>query len=346
MIDNKTAYIRISSFSRTTHSEIQITLMQLGMMGMQNIIVDLRNNPGGLMMASINLADDFLSNDKLIVYTEGAHSPRTEYKSKAGGQMEKGKLIVLIDENSASASEIFAGAIQDWDRGIIMGRRSFGKGLVGRNFTLPDASAVRLTTGRYYTPSGRCIQKSFEANKSEYNKDILERYKRGELYSADSIHFNDSLKYYTNGKRVVYGGGAIMPDIFVPIDTSYHSDYLKQLNRYGLINLYAGIYFDKNLEGLLEKYPNIDRFNKYFYMSSADFEAFNELAFSKNKVKGNDEDIAISKTHIKTQFKAYLARNLYQEGFYQTLNKQDKLVLKATQLMKNNKAFKENGVQY
>jgi len=344
MLDKKTGYIRISSFSRTTNNEMQIALMQLSMMGMKNIIIDLRNNPGGLMVASIRLADDFLKADKLIVYTKGAHSPKTEYKSKAGGQMEKGKLIVLIDENSASASEIFAGAIQDWERGIIMGRRSFGKGLVGRNYTLPDGSAIRLTTGRYYTPSGRCIQKSFEANKAEYNKDLFERYERGELYSADSIHFDESLKYYTNGKRIVYGGGAIMPDIFVPIDTSYYSDYLTELNRYGLVNYFAGIYFDENLEELRKKYPSLDSFKKYFRMNDEVFQEFNELAFNRNKVKGSKEDIFISQSYIKQTFKSYLARNLYYDGFYEINNKSDKLVLKAAGIMKSNTAFKENGI--
>jgi len=346
MIDKNTAYIRIKSFSRTTNSEVQIALMQLSMMGMKNIIVDLRDNPGGLMIASINLSDDFLDADKLIVYTKGAHSPRTEYKSKPGGQLEKGKLIVLIDENSASAAEIFAGAIQDWDRGIIMGRRSFGKGLVGRNFNLPDGSAIRLTTGRYYTPSGRCIQKSFKANKTEYSKDILERYERGELYSADSIHFNDSLKYYTNAKRIVYGGGAIMPDIFVPIDTSFYSDYLKQLNRYGIVNLFAGIYFDENIESLKTKFPTIEKFDKYFGMSDKEFDELNKLAFSKDKIKGSESDIAISKEHIKAKFKAYLARDIYQEGYYRVYNKLDNLVLKATKIINSDKAFKENKIQY
>jgi len=346
MIDRKTAYIRISSFSRTTNSEVQIALMQLSMMGMKNIIVDLRDNPGGLMVASINLADDFLSADKLIVYTKGAHSPRTEYKSKPGGQMEKGKLVVLIDENSASAAEIFAGAIQDWDRGIIMGRRSFGKGLVGRNYNLPDGSAIRLTTGRYHTPSGRCIQKSFKANKGEYNKDILERYERGELYSADSIHFNDSLRYYTNSKRIVYGGGAIMPDIFVPIDTSFYSDYLKQLNRYGIINLFAGMYFDNNLESLLKKYSTIDKFDKHFEMSDKEFDELNILAFNKNKIKGSDSDITTSKKYIEAKFKAYLARDLYQEGYYKVYNKLDKLVLKAIEIINSDKAFIENKIQH
>ena len=344
MLNKNTGYIRISSFSRTTLSEVQLAFMQLGMMGMQNVIVDLRNNPGGLMMASINMADIFLKPDKLIVYTKGAHSPRTEYKSKPGGQMESGRLIVLIDENSASASEIFAGAIQDWDRGIIMGRRSFGKGLVGRNYTLPDGSAIRLTTGRYYTPSGRCIQKSFEANKTEYNKDLLERYERGELYSADSIHFNDSLKYYTDGKRIVYGGGAIMPDIFVPIDTSYNSEYLKQINRYGLINYYAGIYFDENLESLQTRFNSLDSFNKYFRMSEKEFSDFNELAFAKNKIRGSEHDIRVSKNHIKNTFKAYLARNLYSDGFYEVKNRADKLIMKANSIIKSNTVFKEIGI--
>ncbi len=345
MINKNTGFIRIKNFSRTTNYEFQIAVMQMQMNGMKNLIIDLRNNPGGLMMASIRLADAFLEDGKLIVYTQGSHSPRTEYKATVGGQMETGKLIVLIDENSASASEIFAGAIQDWDRGLILGRRSFGKGLVGRNYTLPDGSAVRLTTGRYYTPSGRCIQKSYENGNDQYNKDLLRRYEHGEIYSADSVHFSDSLKYYTDSKRLVYGGGAIMPDKFYSMDTTYNSEYLRLLNRYGMINYYAGIYFDNNLEDLNKKYPNFEKFNKEFSMSDDMIVAMNDLAFEKYKIKGNEEDINTSKEYIITMFKAYLARDLFKNGsYYQISNQIDKMVIEASNMIKGNRAFKLHGI--
>jgi carboxyl-terminal processing protease len=259
--------------------------------------------------------------------------------------MEKGKLIVLIDENSASASEIFAGAIQDWDRGLVLGRRSYGKGLVERNYTLPDGSAVRLTTGRYYTPSGRCIQRSYEGGTENYNKDLQRRYEHGEIYSADSIHFADSLKYYTDGKRLVYGGGAIMPDKFYAMDTSFYSEYLRLMNRYGVINYYAGLYFDDNLEELKSKYPNFEQFNKSFTMTDKMFKEMNDMAFARNKIKGSNKDIAISKQYITTQFKAYLARDLYENGAYYRINNTiDKMVIDAANIIKGNRSFKIHGI--
>ncbi len=345
LIDKKTAFVKIKSFSRSTSLEFQIAAMQMDMEGINKIIIDLRDNPGGLMIASIQLADFFLKDGDLIVYTQGAHSPRTEYKATAGGQLEKSKVVVLIDENSASASEILAGALQDWDRALLVGRRSFGKGLVGRNYTLPDGSAIRLTTGHYYTPSGRCIQKSYDKGTTDYNKDLSERYAHGELYSADSVKFNDSLKYYTNGKRLVYGGGAIIPDIFTPIDTTYSSNYLHQLLRYGLINYAAGLYFDKNLEDLLAKYPNFDSFDTNFTIDEEIFNEINELAFSRNKIKANSQEKTKSKEYILNDFKALLARNLYEDGaYYKINNKLDKDVQKALKVINDNKTFKENGI--
>lgn len=345
MISKTTGFIRITNFSRNTNLEFQMAVMQLQSEGMKNLIVDLRGNPGGLMIASINMADAFLEDGKLIVYTEGAHSARTEYKATAGGALEKGKVVVLIDGNSASASEIFAGAIQDWDRGIIMGRRSFGKGLVGRNYTLPDGSAIRITTGRYYTPSGRCIQKSYQEGNEKYKQDRYRRFENGEIYNADSIHFDDSLKYYTDGKRLVYGGGAIMPDIFIPMDTSFNSPYLNLINRYGFINYYTGIYFDKNLEMLQNQFPTFRQFNAGFIMTDEMFDDMNALAFDKHKIKGSSEDILISKEVIKTSFKAYLARNLYENGsYYQVTNQIDQMVVQALETINRNKLFKAKGI--
>lgn len=345
LINKNTTYVKIKSFSRSTALEFQLAAMQMNMEGADKIIIDLRGNPGGLMIASIQLADFFLKDGELIVYTQGAHSPRTDYKGTSGGQLENAKVVVLIDENSASASEILAGALQDWDRALLVGRRSYGKGLVGRNYTLPDGSAVRLTTGHYYTPSGRCIQRSYEKGTANYNKDLAERYAHGELYSADSVHFNDSLKYYTNGKRLVYGGGAIMPDIFSPIDTTYNSDYLFQLNRYGIINLYAGLYFDKHLEYLQNTYQNFDSFEKGFIADSAILNEINNLAFTKNKIRGNDKEISKSEKYILNEFKALLARNLFEDGaYYKIRNNMDTDVLKAIEAINSKKSFKENGI--
>ena len=346
MIDNKTGFIRIKNFSRTTNYEFQLAIMQLQMQGLKNIIIDLRNNPGGLMMASIRLADDFLKEDKLIVYTQGANSPRTEYKSKGNGVMESGRVVVLMDNNSASASEIFAGALQDWDRGLIMGRRSYGKGLVGRNYTLPDGSAIRLTTGRYYTPSGRCIQKEYtKGHKSEYNKDILRRFESGELYSADSVHFADSLKYYTEGKRLVYGGGAIMPDIFVPLDTTYNIDFVKQINKHGLINYFAGIYFDKHFTELKSKYPTYESFSSNFVVDKSSYNKLIDYALEKHKLKPKTSNIEKARHYINYQIKAIIARNMYEDGsYYKENNKEDKMVIKAIETINSKKNFKKNGI--
>lgn len=346
LINKNTGYIRIRSFSRTTVHEFKLAITDLKSQGMKNLILDLRGNPGGLMVASIYLADNFIKKDRLIVYTQGVNSPRKEYKSTPDGSMEKGRLIVLIDENSASASEILAGAIQDWDRGLIMGRRSFGKGLVGRNYTLPDGSAIRITTGRYYTPSGRCIQKNYEPGKAnKYNEDLAKRYEQGELYSADSIQLPDSLKYYTNAKRMVYGGGAIMPDWFVPIDTSYYSDYLIKLNNYGLINYYAGLYFDAHLEELRINFPNFEDFEQGFAMNEQMFEEMNKMAFEKSEIKGSEEEITISKNYIHVVFKAYLARNLYRDdSYYKIVSQVDNMLIEANEVIQNNKIFRENKI--
>ncbi len=346
MIDSKTGFIRIKNFSRTTNYEFQLAVIQLQIQGMKNIIVDLRGNPGGLMISSIRLADDFLKEDKLIVYTQGANAPRTEYKSKSDGILESGRVVVLIDNNSASASEIFAGAIQDWDRGLIIGRRSYGKGLVGRNYTLPDGSAIRLTTGRYYTPSGRCIQKDYvKGEKDKYNQDFAKRMESGELYSADSVHFVDSLKYYTDGKRLVYGNGAIMPDVFIPLDTTFNIDYIRKINRKGLINEFSGLYFDNNLEYLHLNYPLYSIFDKQFIFIEEDFNTFTSLALEKYKIEIPEENIEKIKSYFQLYTKAYLARNLYKNGsYYKIANKNDKVVIQAIEIINKKKNFKANGI--
>jgi len=225
MITPETGYINLNRFAQTSLQEFYDAASKLSLQGMRNLILDLRNNSGGYLGTAVDLSNQFLKAGKLIVYTEGIHSPREDYTSSPNGYSRTAKLVVMINENSASASEIVSGAVQDWDRAIIVGRRSFGKGLVQRPFNLPDSSQVRLTTARYHTPSGRCIQKSYSEGVDKYYNDFARRVKRGELIHPDSIKFPDSLKFYTAKKRVVYGGGGIMPDVFIPWDSTIISDY-------------------------------------------------------------------------------------------------------------------------
>ncbi len=235
--------------------ELTDAMLKLNRQGMKSLILDLRNNGGGLMNTAIDLADEFLEARKLIVYTQGRMSPREDYYSSGNGMLEKGKLVIMINENSASASEIVSGAVQDLDRGIIIGRRSFGKGLVQRPFQLPDSSEVRLTTARYYTPSGRCIQKSYSEGVDKYYQDFATRYKHGEMENSDSIKFPDSLKFHTSKGRTVYGGGGIMPDVFIPLDTTAVTDYYLDIRRKNVLNLFVGDYVDKNRKESPERLP-------------------------------------------------------------------------------------------
>ncbi len=345
MLDNTTGYIKINGFSFTTVREYEKAVKELKDKGMKNLIMDLRGNPGGLMMASIRLADEFLDKDKLIVYTEGAHYKRQEYKSTAAGNFKKGRLIVLVDEWSASASEIFAGAIQDLDRGLIAGRRSYGKGLVGRNYTLPDGSAVRLTTGHYYTPSGRCIQKSYDKGVEEYHKDMQKRLKHGELLHADSIKFPDSLKYKTLGGRTVYGGGGIMPDVFFPLDTTSFPAYYNALFKKGILNAFAGAYFDKHLDSLQKSFPDLESFAGGFMLSDEAIKQLQDFAEKYYKLQPDNKAITSTSGRIKRYFKAYLGRNLYENGaYYYLIWKHDKALTGSLKIINNKDIFKKNGI--
>jgi|SRR5688572_990491 len=328
-------YIKISRFADTTVEEFKEALAKLQGKGMKSLILDLTGNGGGYLNRAIELADEFLSDNKKIVYTEGRTSPKQEYFSSSIGGFEKGKLIVLIDESSASASEIVSGAIQDWDRGLIIGRRSFAKGLVQKPFPLPDGSAVRLTVARYYTPSGRCIQKSYEEGDEEYELDISNRYKHGELYSADSIKFVDSLKYYTQAKRVVYGGGGIMPDIFVPLDTSMNSKYHSDLIRKSVLYEFALSYTDNNRKTLLSDYPDITVFRNKFVV---DDKLMNDVIAYGEK-KGVPKDSAGYQTSyslMKVQLKSLIARDLWNtDAYWQVINDINPFYTKAVESMKN-----------
>ncbi|MBK7681585.1 MAG: S41 family peptidase [Bacteroidia bacterium] len=329
-------YIKISRFADTTVDEFQAALKDLkDQYNIQSLILDLSGNGGGYLNRAIELADEFLSVGKRIVYTEGRNNPKQESYSTNSGGWEKGKLILLVDESSASASEIVSGAIQDWDRGLVIGRRTFAKGLVQKPFPLPDGSAVRLTIARYHTPSGRCIQKAYEPGDENYEMDLSKRFEHGELYHADSIAFNDSLKYETNGGRTVYGGGGIMPDIFVALDTSLSSRYYDDIRRNGIMNDYTLTYVDENRASLKAQYKDVYAFKKDFVMSNEFVNKFVEYA-EKKGVKRNEEGLKTSDKLIRTQLKALIARDLWNtSSYYYVINDINVFVEKALESLDN-----------
>jgi carboxyl-terminal processing protease len=321
-------YIKVSRFSATTYDEFIGSLRGLLDQGMKTLILDLRGNSGGYLQAATRMADEFLGEDKLIVYTEGNNRPRSYAYASRRGQFEEPPLVVLINEGSASASEIIAGAVQDNDRGMIIGRRSFGKGLVQEQITLPDGSAVRLTIARYYTPTGRCIQRPYENGKEEYYDSFYERFSNGEIHSADSIHFDDSLKYTTPGGRTVYGGGGIMPDIYVPYNSSDYPEYYNKLLDRGLIFQFAFKYTDTHREEL-GKYADFAHFDREFSIHDEIFRQF--IAYAGEMGVDSDlEGIRQSGDRIRTLMKAFIARNLYDDdGFYPIYHRIDETFLKA-----------------
>jgi carboxyl-terminal processing protease len=334
MLNNSAGYIKINRFSATTLEEFKKAVAELKKEGAENLVLDLTNNGGGYLDAAVGLADEFLPALSTIVYTEGLHSPRKDYYATAYGNFEKGKIIVLIDEGSASASEIVTGAVQDWDRGLVIGRRSFGKGLVQREMLLPDESAVRITTAKYYTPSGRLIQKPFNDGVEKYHQEIYNRFTHGELMSIDSISFPDSLKYATLvKKRVVFGGGGIMPDIFIPFDTSFYTDYYRDVVSKGLLNQFVLEYIDVNRSKMHKTYSDFEEFNKHFFVDEKlllHFFAFAE----KEGVSKKEDEILISKTQIEVMIKALVARDLYGNSeFYRIYNTTNNSYLKAIEVI-------------
>ena len=314
MLDEKTGYIKISSFGAKTYNEMIDKLHLLKKQGMRQLVVDLSDNGGGYMDAAIQMVNEFLDDGQLIVYTEGLNQSRAEAKANGRGEFKDMKLVVIMSQYSASASEIFAGAIQDWDRGLVLGRRSFGKGLVQRPFKFEDGSMMRLTVARYHTPSGRCIQKPYvKGDKKGYDADLLTRYNAGEYYNIDSIQFNDSLKYTSlKNHRVVYGGGGIMPDVFVPVDTTEYSKYYPDMLAKGVIYQFALDYVDKNRKALKSSYSNVEKFDQFFSLSDDDMQAF-IAAGEKEKVVFNEEQYATSKEVFKCYLKGLIARDLYTE---------------------------------
>ncbi len=298
------------------------------------MILDLTGNGGGYLDVAVGLADQFLTSDKLIVYTQGLNSPRKDYFSTSNGIFEKGHIILLIDEGSASASEIVSGAIQDWDRGIIIGRRSFGKGLVQSQLSLPDGSMIRLTIARYYTPTGRLIQKPYNDGSDKYQNEIYNRYKHGELANKDSIRLPDSLRYKTMVKgRIVFGGGGIMPDIFVPLDTSLYSDYYRDLIRKGILNQFVLQYIDMNRSKIKNKYNSFQKFKSDFSITPEIISDLRKYAEKGGLVYKGDQ-LKQSLEGISLILKAYIARDIWNTNeFYEVINQSDPNYKKALEVM-------------
>ncbi len=332
MLDGETGFMKISRFAETTYDEFMEGMDKLSQEGAGKVIIDLRQNTGGSLVSVLRMVDEFLEKGEPILYTEGTHQPRKTYNASGKTSWKDMEVYVLIDEFSASASEIFAGAMQDNDRGIVIGRRSFGKGLVQEQIPLMDGSALRLTVARFYTPSGRCIQSPYDEGNEKYYQHIYERFHSEEQLVADSIHFADSLKYTTKGGRTVYGGGGIMPDFFVPADTSGNSEYFNQIYRKGLIYTFAYRYADQNRETLAQL-TNVGQFESYLdgHNVLGDFVAYAAEKGVRRDPKGLKESGGI----IKTQVKAYIARNIMgEEGFYPIIKQIDKTLLQAIAITK------------
>lgn len=341
MATPKTAYVKITRFALNTHDEFVDALRKLEKYDYENLVLDLRGNGGGYLRSAIDIADELIGADRLLVYTNGLNSERREHVATKKGRFEKGNLVVLMDEGSASASEIVAGAVQDWDRGVVIGRRSFGKGLVQRPFDFPDGSMIRLTIAEYYTPSGRCIQKDYK-HTDEYQYEVTQRYFNGELSNQDSIHFDESQRYRTKlSGRTVYGGGGIMPDIFIPVDTTMYSDYYRDLVASGALNKVMLNYVDRNRELLKGSFGNYQTFEQGF---TIDNDLIEELV-AEGVAEGferNDEELAVSHDLMVLQMKALVARDLFGTSeFYQTMNTSSEAYVKALEIIEAKRDYSQ-----
>lgn len=342
MVDKNVGYIKLDRFAKTSNTEFEESLAKLKSQKMKSLILDLRGNTGGYLNIAAELSNQFLKKDMTIVFTEGDKSPKQIFNTDKNGKFTDGKLVILIDEGSASASEIVSGAVQDWDRGVLIGRRSFGKGLVQRPFNLPDGSQIRLTTARYYTPTGRCIQRSYDKGSEDYFKEMTKRMDHGEFYHADSIQFPDSLKYSTlTSGRTVYGGGGIMPDIFMPVDTTFATKLYTDLIRKGIFNRFTVDYVMENRELLSNEFNNFENFNNNFIITDSTIEDFKKLA-EEEGVEWNDEQYLRSEKMIKLQLKALIARNEWDmEKYYQVVMKEDKVVNKAIEILNDSNQYRK-----
>lgn len=332
MIDNNNGYIKINQFGSTTGDEFANALKKLKSMGMKKLILDLRGNPGGYLEAAIRVCDELLPDGEMIVYTEGLRVKKNMIYATKYGNFENGEVVVLIDDFSASASEIVAGAVQDNDRGMVVGRRSFGKGLVQRQFDLNDKSTIRLTTSRYHTPSGRCIQKDYKNGSLAYEEELIKRYENGEMDSTENISFDKSLKYKTKKGRTVYGGGGIMPDYFIPLDRDEELFAFYQILNSSSIIEFAFDYSTRNQQTLKSKFPNAKSYVKNMTIS----DQLLERLFNFYSTKTGQQVVglnAASKKELKVWVKALIGRNLYQdEAFYPVINTTDKAIIKAIEI--------------
>ena len=339
MANENTGYIKLNNFSSTSISEIRKAVFSLKNKGMKNLILDLQNNGGGYLKTAVDLADEMLPGNRKIVSTKGRKFPEKIYGGNNKGLLENGKIIVLVNESSASASEIVSGAIQDWDRGLIIGRRTFGKGLVQKPIQLPDGTQVRITTSKYYTPSGRCIQKSYSDGSMAYRKEKYSRYKSGESFNKDSIKNNENEVYSTLLKnRKVYGGGGVVPDIFVPLDTNGTSAYFSKLIRKGVFNQFSLYYVNKNRDNLEKKYSNFEKYKTSFNTKNALQEL---IEFAKDEgINFNEKQYNESKKTIEVRLKANIAQDLYDyKKFYEIINELNITLQKSLEIINNDKAF-------
>ena len=336
MVTPTIGLIRFNNFAQTTHNEVTAAIGKLRNMGMKSLILDLQQNGGGYLQAAADIASEFLPKGDMIVYTKGRSVPDQEFRSTGGGMFTEGKVAVLVDEYSASAAEILSGAIQDQDRGIVVGRRTFGKGLVQRPIPMPDGSMIRLTVARYYTPSGRCIQKPYEkGDRNSYAKDVINRYNKGELTNEDSIHFPDSLRYQTlRQKRTVYGGGGIMPDYFVPLDTVKYSKCYRELSAKSLIINASLKYMDKNRKHLVKTYPDFEKFRAHFEVPQNVVDDILKEG-KKQKIEPKDEaERAHTERNIRLMLKGLVARDLWDMSeYFAIVYEHDEMVKKAIELL-------------
>ena len=353
MLDERTGYLRISRFGAKTHEEMMEALKELSKQGMTQLVMDLSDNGGGYLNAAIDMCNEFLDRGQLMVYTEGENSPRNEAHANGWGDYKDLHMVVMVNQYSASAAEIFAGAMQDWDRAVIVGRRTFGKGLVQRPIKFEDGSMMRLTVARYYTPSGRCIQKPYSrGDKKAYEKELLDRANEGEYYSLDSIQFNDSLRYTTclNG-RTIYGGGGVMPDVYVPIDTTEYTTYYRDMTAKGIINQYVIQYVDKNRKQISKQYKKLKDFDGGFTVTDEmmrDFIAMGE----KDSVKYDEEKYRTSEKLLKDIIKGLIARDIYgdQSAYSVIINHRNRDLKAACDILNDreryNRMLREGNPEY